>query len=93
MLIGSLPTPFCLPLELRLHQGFEPLSQRASAERALTLAERPVAMALALARQYARPALLILDAYLAVAPVFQLAASLWSSRDQAPSLCVPKRTM
>jgi hypothetical protein len=86
LLIGSLPTPFCLPLELRLHQGFEHLSQRASAERALTLAERPVAMALAFARQYARPALLILDAYFAVAPVFQLAASLWSIRDQAPWL-------
>jgi hypothetical protein len=73
-------------LELCLHQGFEHLGQRASADRALTLAERPVAMALEYARQYARPAVLILDAYFAVAPVFQLAASRWSMRDQAPWL-------
>jgi hypothetical protein len=43
-------------------------------------------MALELARQHAKPSLLILDAYFDVAPVFQLAASLWSIPHQAPWL-------
>src|SRR5437899_8906937 len=74
LLIGSLQAPFCLPLELRLHQGFAHLGPRDTSHRTLTLAERPVAMALEFARQHARPSLLILDAYFAVAPVFALAA-------------------
>lgn len=86
VLIGPLRAPFCLPLELRLHQGFEHLGQRGARERTWTLAERPVAMALEFARQHAKPSLLILDAYFAVAPVFQLAASLWSIRHPAPWL-------
>lgn len=86
LLIGSLQAPFCLPLELRLHQGFAHLSPRDTSHRTLTLAERPVAMALEFARQHARPSLLILDAYFAVAPVFELAASLWSLCEQAPFL-------
>lgn len=84
MLIGSLQAPFCLPLELRLHQGFEHLAQRDVPTRPWTLAERPVAMALAFARQHDRLSLLILDAYFAVAPVFQLAASLWSIQHRMP---------
>jgi hypothetical protein len=86
LLIGSLQAPFCLPLSLRLHQGFEHLAQRGAPQRTWTLAERPVTMALAFAQKHAQPSLLILDAYFAVAPVFQLAASLWSIRHQVPWL-------
>jgi hypothetical protein len=88
LLIGSLQAPFCLPLELRLHQGFEHLARPDVPKRPWTLAERPVAMALEFARQHARPSLLILDAYFAVAPVFQLAASLWSIHHRMPWLTV-----
>jgi len=41
-------------------------------------------MALAMAIQHAQPIVLILDAYFAVAPVFALAASLWSMAHQVP---------
>jgi hypothetical protein len=92
LLIGSLKAPFCLPLELRLHQGFAHLGPGEAVEKPLTLAERPVAMALEVARTHARPALLLLDAYFAVAPVFQLAASLWSLSEQAPWLTLIVRT-
>ena len=84
LLIGSLTTPFCLPLELRLHPGFEHLGPAHTPSRQWTLAERPVAMALAMAIQHAQPIVLILDAYFAVAPVFALAASLWSIAHQVP---------
>jgi hypothetical protein len=84
LLIGSLTTPFCLPLELRLHQGFEHLGPAHTPSRQWTLAERPVAMALAMAIQHAHPIVLILDAYFAVAPVFALATSLWSIAHQVP---------
>jgi hypothetical protein len=84
LLIGSLQAPFCLPLSLRLQQGFAHLGAQEVPERALPLAERPVAMALAFARKHARPSLLILEAFFAVAPVFQRAASLWSMQHRAP---------
>jgi len=84
LLIGSLQAPFCLPLELRLHQGFEHLGPPHTPSRQWTLAERPVAMALAMAIQHAQPIILILDAYFAVAPVFALATSLWSIAHQVP---------
>jgi hypothetical protein len=41
-------------------------------------------MALAMAIQHAQPMLLILDAYFAVAPVFALAAGVWSMAHQVP---------
>jgi DDE superfamily endonuclease len=84
LLIGSLQAPFCLPLELRLHQGFEHLGPAHTPSRQWTLAERPVAMALAMAMRHAQPIVLILDAYFAVAPVFALAASLWSMAHHVP---------
>lgn len=84
LLIGSLRAPFCLPLELRLHQGFEHLGPAHTPSRQWTLAERPVAMALTMAIQHAQPLVLILDAYFAVAPVFALATSFWSIAHQVP---------
>ena len=86
LLIGSLTAPFCLPLDLRLHQGFEHLGCVRSASRQWTLAERPVAIALEMAKRHTQTMVLILDAYFAVAPVFALAASLWSIEHRAPWL-------
>ncbi len=84
LLIGSLKAPFCLPLDLRLHQGFAHLGPAHSPLRQWTLAERPVAMTLEIAKCHGQLILLVLDAYFAVAPVFALAASLWSIAHQAP---------
>jgi DDE superfamily endonuclease len=86
LLIGSLTAPFCLPLDLRLHQGFEHLGAAPPVSRPWTLAERPVAMALEVAKRHAHTMVLILDAYFAVAPVFALAHSLWSLEHRAPWL-------
>lgn len=86
LLIGSLSAPFCLPLDLRLHQGFEHLGPDHPASRQWTLAERPVSMALEMAKRHAQTMVLVLDAYFAVAPVFALAASLWSIEHRAPWL-------
>jgi hypothetical protein len=84
LLIGTLQAPFCLPLELRLHQGFKHLGPVQTSTRQWTRAERPVAMALAMAIQHAQPMRLILDAYFAVAPVFALAAGVGSMAHQVP---------
>ncbi len=86
LLIGSLTSPFCLPLDLRLHQGFEHLGSTHPASRQWTLAERPVVMALEVAKRHAQTLVLILDAYFAVAPVFALATSWWSMEHRAPWL-------
>ena len=86
LLIGSLTSPFCLPLELRLHQGFEHLGPAHPDSHPWTLAQRPVAMALEMAKRHTQTMVLILDAYFAVAPVFALAHSLWSIEHRAPWL-------
>jgi hypothetical protein len=63
--VGSMSACFCLPLELRIHQGFrhlgvdEPHAKRQS----LSLAERVVHMALAFVTSQDRPAWLVLDAF------------------------------
>jgi hypothetical protein len=86
LLIGSLSAPFCLPLDVRLHQGFEHLHPDHPASRQWTLAQRPVAMALEIAKRHAQTLVLVLDAYFAVAPVFALANSLWSIEHRVPWL-------
>jgi hypothetical protein len=80
LVVGSLGACFCLPLELRIHQGFRHLGQRESgAERSgPNLAERVVQMALAFAVDHDCPAFLVLDAYFPSAGVFRLARSIYS---------------
>src|SRR5262249_58281459 len=56
-----------------------------------TLAVRLVNMALQFAVRHDTPALLVLDAFFAIAPVFQLAASLWSLRLTQPYLDIVTR--
>jgi hypothetical protein len=48
-------------------------------------------MALQFAVRHDTPSLLVLDAFFAIAPVFQLAASLWSLRLQQPVLDIVTR--
>lgn len=92
LLVGSLAQAFCLPLEARLHQGFAHVRDDDTGEaQRHTLAVRLVHMALQFAVRHDTPALLVLDAFFAIAPVFQLAASLWSLRFKQPYLDIVTR--
>jgi hypothetical protein len=88
LVVGSLGACFCLPLELRIHQGFrhlgvdEPHDKRPSP----SLAERVVQMALTFARGQDRPAWLVLDAFFSTAGVFRLARSVYSMALKQPYL-------
>jgi len=89
LLIGTLAEPFCLPLSLRLHQGFTHLRQLDSADQAPeTSATRLVHMALDFALEQHQPSLLILDAFFSVASVFQRAASVWSMALRQPLVTI-----
>jgi hypothetical protein len=92
LLVGSLSQAFCLPLEARLHQGFTHVRDDETDEaQRPTLAVRLVHMALQFAVRHDRPSLLVLDAFFAIAPVFHLAASLWSLRLKQPYLAIVTR--
>ncbi len=75
LVVGALKGCFCLPLELRIHQGFVHLGQApdVSATSGNSLGERVVAMALRFATAHERPAWLVLDAFYPTAKVFRLA--------------------
>ena len=88
LVVGALKGCFCLPLELRIHQGFVHLGHApapAGASRT-SLGERVVEMALAFARDHERPAGLVLDAVFPTAKVFRLARSGYSSALKQPYL-------
>lgn len=92
LLIGSFSQAFCLPLEVRLHQGFAHVQDDEPDEaQRPTLAVRLVSMALEFAVRHDTPALLVLDAFFAIAPVFHLAASRWSLRLKQPYLTIVTR--
>jgi hypothetical protein len=92
LLVGSLSHAFCLPLEARLHQGFAHVrADEGNEAPAPTLAVRLVQMALECAVRRDTPALLVLDAFFAIAPVFQLATSIWSLRLKQPFLDIVTR--
>jgi hypothetical protein len=92
LLVGSFSQAWCLPLEARLHQGFTHVHDDETAEaQRPTLAVRLVHMALQFAVRHDTPSLLVLDAFFAIAPVFQLAASLWSLRLKQPFLHILTR--
>jgi hypothetical protein len=92
LLVGSLSQAWCLPLEARLHRGFAHVHADETDEAPQpTLAVRLVHMALQFAVRHDTPSLLVLDAFFAIAPVFQLAASLWSLRLKQPFLAIVTR--
>jgi hypothetical protein len=92
LLIGSLSHAFCLPLEARLHQGFAHVREAETDEaQRQTLAVRLIRMALQFAVCHDIPALLVLDAFFAIAPVFQCAASTWALRLKQPYLYILTR--
>ena len=90
LVVGSLMECFCLPLELRIHQGFRHLGQDPSAPHPSrpSLAERVVQMALGFATGYDCPALLVLDAFFSTARVFRLARSVYSIALKQPYLTI-----
>ena len=92
LLVGSFAQAFCLPLDARLHQGFAHVRQDepAAAEKD-TLWSRLLALVLQFARRQDTPAILVLDAFFAIGPVFTLAASLWSVALKQPSLHIVTR--
>ena len=85
LVVGSLGACFCLPLELRLHQGFIHRGESTS-DASATLSERLVQMALDFAYQHQQPAWLVLDAFFPCAKVFRLARSIYSVALQQPFL-------
>ena len=92
LLVGSLSQAFCLPLEARLHQGFTHVREDdTDGAQRQTLTVRLIRMALQFAVRHDTPALLVLDAFFAIAPVFQLAASLWALRLKQPYLHILAR--
>ena len=85
LLIGTVAEPFCLPLSLRLHQGFTHLRQPDTADQnPETSATRLVQMALDFALDQGQRCILVLDAFFSVAAVFKLADSVWSVADKTP---------
>src|SRR2546421_7015608 len=92
LLVGSFSQALCLPLEARLHQGFAHVQDDDTDEaQRPTLAVRLVNMALQFAVRHDTPSLLVLDAFFAIAPVLQLAASMWSLRFKQPFLDIVTR--
>jgi hypothetical protein len=92
LLAGSWAQACCLPLEARLHQGFAHVQDDETDEAPQpTLAVRLVSLALEFAVRHDLPSLLVLDAFFAIAPVFQLAASRWSLRLHQPFLTIVTR--
>ena len=87
LVVGSFSAPFCLPLGLRIHQGWQHLGHEndktLSAE---TLANRLVLMALDVVLAHERPSLLVLDAFFSVASAFLIANTIWSVKRKAPFL-------
>src|SRR4029450_5502455 len=92
LVVGSLAHAFCLPLEARLHQGFAHVREdETDGAQRQTLAVRLIRMALQFAVRHDTPAILVLDAFFAIAPVFQLAASMWTLRLKQPYLHILTR--
>jgi hypothetical protein len=88
LVVGALAACFCLPLELRIHQGFRHLGIDEQTGQPPSLAERVVQLALAFATGYDRPAWLVLDAFFSTAGVFRLARSVYSIALKQPYLAI-----
>jgi len=95
VVVGALDACFCLPLALRIHQGFrhlgqaEPVLSKRGADPSLP--ERVVEMALTLAIGQEGPAFLVLDAFFSIAGVFRLAQSVYSVALKQPYLVILTR--
>ncbi len=82
--VGGMTTPFALPLNLRLHQGSIHLGE--AEKSSLTLGEQMVQMAIDFSLQTNQGAVLVLDAFFSVGPVFLLAQATWLRSIKAPAV-------
>lgn len=89
LLIGTLAQSFCIPLAVRIHQGFTHLRQEEPSNKdSKTLATRLVQMAIDFTIEHNLPATLVLDAFFSVAAVFKLAASVCSIAIKEPIVTI-----
>jgi len=87
MLTGSLESPFCIPLDLRIHQGLVHVGENNKTENDReTLGIRIIQMALDFSVRHDLRSIFTLDAFSPGAAVFKLADSLWSIKHQCPLL-------
>lgn len=77
VVVGSITSPFCLPLWLQIHQGLKQIDPDQVDAPKNTLGEQMVMMAQRFALESGKPCILVLDAFFSVATVFNLAHSLW----------------
>lgn len=92
LLVGSLAEAFCLPLEARLHQGFAHLDpHEPSTTDRDTQGVRLVHMALDFVKRTGIESILVVDAFFAIAAVFEVAHSMWSIALQQPALIILTR--
>ena len=82
--VGGMTTPFALPLNLRMHQGSIHLGE--AEKSSLTLGEQMVQMAIDFSLQTNQGAVLVLDAFFSVGPVFLLAQATWLRSIKAPAV-------
>ena len=89
MLIGNALLPFCIPLELRIHQGFQhiELSEKED-KKEETLCTRMVKMAVQWSENAEKPFLLVLDAFFAAGSTFQAAGGNIAVLTRAKKNCV-----
>ena len=91
-MVGTLEGCFCLPLALRIHQGFRHLGQAEPvSDPDPSLPERLVQIALQFTLGQDAPAFLVLDAFFSMASVFRLARSVYSMALRQPYLVILTR--
>ena len=87
VLIGSLTTPYCLPLFLQLHLGMLHIGQEQENEKeskSETMGTRIVQMAIDFALRHNLACTLVLDAFFPSGAVFKLVDSVWSIELKQP---------
>ncbi len=85
LLIGSFKSPFCIPLQLNIHQGAVHIGQKnKSEEKQPVLSTGIINMTIDSALKHNIPSVLILDAFFPGACVFRLAASIYSIEIRQP---------
>ena len=77
MLIGSMASPFCIPLSLGIHQGLTHVNDGETEESKESLGTRIIQMALDFAIRHDLPSILVLDAFFP-----------WSSRISISRICM-----
>jgi len=81
--IGVAPHMFALPLMLQMHQGYQHLGKENN-DKAPTMGERMVDMALSFALKTNQPSLLVPDAFFSTKTVFNRAKTIYSLTLQRP---------